>query len=124
MIEIGRICVKIAGRDAGHRCVIIEKIDDNFVMIDGDVRRKRCNIAHLEPLTEVIKIKKGESHSSIVSEFKKMGIEIVEKKSKPATQRPRTIRKSLKPAAPKKAAKEEKKETKVAKKEAVKKAKK
>lgn len=119
MIEIGRICVKIAGRDAGHRCVIIELIDNNFVMVDGDVRRKRCNIAHLEPLPEVIKIKKGESHSSIVSEFKKMGIEIAEKKSKPATQRPRTIRKSLKPAV----SKEEKKETKSAKKE-VKKAKK
>ena len=35
MFEIGRLCVKIAGRDAGNKCVIVDVIDKNFVMIDG-----------------------------------------------------------------------------------------
>ncbi|MDD1775029.1 MAG: 50S ribosomal protein L14e, partial [Methanobacterium sp.] len=29
-IEVGRICIKLAGREAGEKCVIIEVIDDKF----------------------------------------------------------------------------------------------
>ena len=93
MMEIGRVCVKTAGRDSRHKCAIVDIIDNNFVLIDGDVRRKRCNIKHLEPLDKVIKIKKGASHDVVVSEFKKLGIEIKSKKSKEKTERPRKIRK-------------------------------
>ena len=93
MIEVGRICVKTAGRDSRYKCAIVDIINNNFVLIDGDVRRKRCNIKHLEPLGKVIKIRKGASHDVVVAEFKKLGIEIKEKKSKPKTERPRKIRK-------------------------------
>ncbi|RLG55185.1 MAG: 50S ribosomal protein L14e, partial [Candidatus Hydrothermarchaeota archaeon] len=51
-IEIGRVCVKTAGREAGKRCVIVDIIDKNFVLVDGpEVQRRRCNIKHLEPTT-------------------------------------------------------------------------
>ncbi|WP_334097817.1 KOW motif-containing protein, partial [Methanobacterium formicicum] len=30
-IEVGRICMKISGREAGEKCVIVEIIDDKFV---------------------------------------------------------------------------------------------
>jgi len=93
MIDVGRICVKIAGRDARKKCVIVEVIDDIFVIIDGETRRKRCNVKHLEPLEQTIKIKKGASHSTIVSEFKKLDIEIKDKKSKPKTEKPKKQRK-------------------------------
>lgn len=82
MIEIGRLCVKIAGRDANRKCVVVDIINDSFVTIDGQTRRKRCNVRHLEPLKEKIDIKKGASHSEIVSAFKKLKIEIREKKAK------------------------------------------
>src|SRR3989344_3996604 len=59
MIEIGRLCLKTAGRDAGMKCVIVDILDDKFVLIDGQTRRRKCNILHLEPLKEVIKIKKN-----------------------------------------------------------------
>ncbi|MFH1331981.1 MAG: 50S ribosomal protein L14e [archaeon] len=72
MIEVGRVCMKIAGRDAGKIVAIVDKIDDNFVMIDGNVKRKRCNIAHLEPLQEVLKIKKGASTEDVKAELKKL----------------------------------------------------
>ena len=51
-------CVKIAGRDAGGRAVIVDVLDDNFVLIDGGVRRRKCNIIHLEPSDKKIDIKK------------------------------------------------------------------
>ncbi len=115
MIEVGRLCVKIAGRDAGLKCVVVEVLDKNFVMIDGKTRRRKCNIIHIEPLEQVIKIKAKASHSDIVSEFKKLGIEIKEKKPKKAAERPRRVRKKKeKPAEAeelgKKIEKEEKKE--------------
>ena len=47
MIEIGRLCVKIAGRDAGKKCVVVDVVNDNTVLIDGETRRRNCNIKHL-----------------------------------------------------------------------------
>ncbi|MFQ5800773.1 MAG: 50S ribosomal protein L14e [Candidatus Hydrothermarchaeales archaeon] len=71
IIEVGRVCVKLAGREAGKRCAIVEVIDKNFVTVAGkDVRRRRCNINHLEPLDEVIKIKKGASDEEIAKSLK------------------------------------------------------
>jgi large subunit ribosomal protein L14e len=78
MIEIGRVCMKIAGRDAGKPVIVVDKIDDNFVIIDGNVKRKRCNIAHLEPLQEVLKIKKGADTNEVIAEMKKAGIKVIE----------------------------------------------
>ena len=82
MIEVGRLCVKTAGRDSGQKCIVIEKIDDNNVIIDGQTRRKKCNIKHLEPLNKILKIKAKASHADVVSALKKEGIEVKEKKSK------------------------------------------
>jgi large subunit ribosomal protein L14e len=93
MIEIGRLCIKIAGRDAGKKCVVVDIVNDNTVLIDGETRRRNCNIKHIEPLKGTIKIKKGASHADIVSEFKKLDVEIKEKKSKKTAERTRKVRK-------------------------------
>ncbi|BDZ71736.1 50S ribosomal protein L14e [Methanobacterium petrolearium] len=56
-IEVGRICMKISGREAGEKCVIVEIIDDKFVEIVGSaVKNRRCNIKHLEPTQQVMEI--------------------------------------------------------------------
>ena len=54
MIEPGRIVLKIAGREAGKYAVIVENVNDNFVLITGPkaitgVKRRKCNIDHVEP---------------------------------------------------------------------------
>ncbi|CDG64899.1 MAG: large subunit ribosomal protein L14e [Methanobacterium sp.] len=68
-IEVGRICMKISGREAGEKCVIVEIIDDKFVEIVGtNVKNRRCNIKHLEPLDQVIEIK-SENPDEIVKEL-------------------------------------------------------
>ena len=90
MIEVGRLCVKIAGRDAGKKCVIIDTINDSFVMIDGETRRRKCNVKHIEPLPETIKLAKNAAHTAVVSEFKKLGIEI--KETKPRKAQPKVVK--------------------------------
>ena len=90
MIEIGRTAVKLAGRDAGKKCVIVDILDNNFVLIDGAVRRRKCNIKHLEFLAETVKINKSASHSEAC---KALGIEVAEKKSKTAAAKPKQVRK-------------------------------
>lgn len=59
LIEIGRICVKKYGRDAGSKAVVTRLIDKNFVGIVTAERKKerRCNIRHLEFLSQKIDIK-------------------------------------------------------------------
>lgn len=93
MIEIGRLCLKIAGRDAGKKCVIVDILDKNYALIDGLTRRRKCNIAHLEPLRDVLKIKKACSHADVVAAFKKLGLDMKETKAKKAGARPRQLRK-------------------------------
>ena len=68
--DIGRICVKIAGREAGRKCIIIDKLDKNYVLISGPpkiskVKRRRANMKQLEPTNEVIDIKKGISDEDL-----------------------------------------------------------
>ena len=94
MIEIGRLCLKIAGRDAGLKCIIVDILDDKFVLIDGETRRRKCNILHLEPLKDTIKIKKKASHEDVKKEFEKLGLKSRETKPKQKTEKPRKKRKT------------------------------
>jgi large subunit ribosomal protein L14e len=77
-IEVGRICIKIAGREAGRKCVIVDIIDDNFVLVTGPknisgVKRRRCNINHLEVLDLKIDIPKGASDEEVAKFLEKAG---------------------------------------------------
>jgi len=70
-IDIGRVCVKIAGREAGKKCVIVEVIDKNFVLVTGPkkvngVKRRRVNVNHIEPTEKTVKVRKGESDEEIL----------------------------------------------------------
>lgn len=89
LLEVGRLAVKIAGRDAGKTCVIIDKIEENLVLIDGQTRRRKCNVIHLELLPQTIKLKKGASHGEVASEFKKLGLEVLETKAKEKKEKPK-----------------------------------
>ena len=70
--DIGRICVKTLGREAGHYCVIVDIIDKNYLLIDGlKVKRRRVNYNHIEPITDTIEIKKGAKHEEVEAAIKK-----------------------------------------------------
>jgi len=92
MMSIGTVCIKIAGRDAGGTCVIVDVLDGNYVLIDGNVRRRKCNILHLEATSKKIDIKKGASHEDVKKEFSKLKLAVWETKAKQKGVRPRKIR--------------------------------
>jgi len=75
-IEIGRVCVKLIGREAGRKCIVIDVIDKNFALVTGPkqltgVKRRRTNVKHLEPTSESIDIKKGASDEDIAKSVEK-----------------------------------------------------
>jgi len=69
-LDVGRVCVKLTGREAGCRCVIVDIIDRNYVLVTGPqeitgVRRRRVNMSHLKPLDERIEINRNASDQEI-----------------------------------------------------------
>lgn len=80
MVEVGSIAVKLSGRDAGEICVVVEDLGNNFVLIEGNTRRRKCNILHLQPLGKSLNIKKGDSHANIINALKNSGIQFKEVK--------------------------------------------
>ncbi|MFX1260092.1 MAG: 50S ribosomal protein L14e [Promethearchaeota archaeon] len=74
--DIGRLCIKTMGREAGYYCVIVDVIDKNYLLVDGlKVRRRRVNYRHIEPIAEVVEIKKGASHEDLEAAIKKAKLE-------------------------------------------------
>jgi len=114
IFNVGRVCVKLAGRDAGKKCVVVEQIDARFVMVDGGTRRKKVSTKHLEPLAQTVEIKEKASHDDVKKVFDKLGLKVWETKAKKATERPKK-QKAKKEKPVKKVAK--KAEEKAAKKE-------
>ncbi len=75
--------MKTAGREAGKLCVVINKAEGDLVTVTGPkaltgVRRRKCNIAHLEPLQAKIKVKPDASDDEIL-ELIKNETEVLEK---------------------------------------------
>jgi large subunit ribosomal protein L14e len=82
--DIGRICVKTMGREAGNRCVVVDIIDKNYILVDGlNVRRRRINYKHLEPTSDLIDISKGASHEDLEKSIKKAKLEKIMNESIP-----------------------------------------
>lgn len=83
-LETGRVCMKIAGREAGQYCVILktfekDKKNKSFVLITGPklltgIKRRKCNIAHLQPLPYILEISENSSDEEIVSAFEKANL--------------------------------------------------
>ena len=71
-LEIGRVCLKTRGRMAGERVVVVELADKNFAVVDGPAqKRKKCNVRHLFPTEETLKVTKSTSHEEIAKLMKK-----------------------------------------------------
>ena len=74
-IEVGRVCVKVAGRESGRKCVIVDVMDKSFVVVTGPkkltgVKRRRVNINHVSPTEDVIPIKRGASDEEVTQMMK------------------------------------------------------
>jgi large subunit ribosomal protein L14e len=65
-IDVGRVCMKTQGREKGNKCVIIDVIDRNFVVVTGpEVKRRRVNMDHLMPLDEIVEIQRNATDEEV-----------------------------------------------------------
>ncbi len=89
-IEVGRICVKVSGREAGKKCVIVDLTDKSFVLITGPkkltgVKRRRANANHIEPLQDKLDLKRGASDEEVTVALKAAGkLETMKEEMKPS----------------------------------------
>lgn len=77
-IEVGRLCVKQAGRECCHKCVVIDVMDKSFVLVTGPkkvtgVKRRRVNINHIMPLEDKIEIKRAASDDDVAQALEAQG---------------------------------------------------
>ena len=111
MFDVGRMCMKVAGREAGKYCVIVNKIDDNFVLVTGpksvtSVKRRKCNILHLEPLKESLEIRADASDEDVIKAYEEASLFTKLDLPKPSLTKPENAEreeKAAKPEKPKKA---------------------
>jgi len=89
VIDVGRVVVKVLGREAGRKAVVVDIVDENYVVITGPkslsgVRRRRVNINHVEPTDKKIEIKKGASDEEVLKALEAAGlVEYMKEKVKP-----------------------------------------
>jgi large subunit ribosomal protein L14e len=77
-IEVGRICVKMAGRESGRKCIIVDVMDKSFVLVTGPknvtgVKRRRANINHVAPTEDTIQVKRGASDEEVTQMLEASG---------------------------------------------------
>jgi large subunit ribosomal protein L14e len=91
-IEVGRICMKVAGRENGKKCVIVDVMDKSFALITGPktvtgVKRKRVNLSHIMPLQDKVDLKRGASDDEVTSTLTAAGkLEEMKQPAKPLTK--------------------------------------
>jgi large subunit ribosomal protein L14e len=78
LFEIGRLCIKTSGEEKGRECVVVDILGKTFMLIDGNVKRRKCNIMHLRPTSNLLGIKKNASTSEVKEVMRKEGIKIRE----------------------------------------------
>lgn len=74
--EVGRVCMKVVGREAGKYCVVVKKEGKSFVIVTGPkmltgVKRRRANIEHLEPTQYIIPIPDNAEDEVVMDGFQK-----------------------------------------------------
>ncbi len=85
VLEVGRVCLKIAGRETGRPCVVVKKMADakgkpnSFVIVTGpklltDVKRRKVNINHIEATKYKVEIKEDAPDEEVITALDKAGL--------------------------------------------------
>ncbi len=77
--EIGRIVVKVAGRDAGLKGVVVNVVGGNRVLVTGPpsltgLRRRNVNILHILPTQYRVEVKRDASDEEVVKALEESGL--------------------------------------------------
>jgi large subunit ribosomal protein L14e len=71
--------MKVAGREAGKYCVVLKKMDNTFFLVTGPktltgVKRRRCNVEHLEPTQHLLKIDTDAPDEVVIKAYDAIGL--------------------------------------------------
>ncbi|MCS6769007.1 MAG: 50S ribosomal protein L14e [Candidatus Caldarchaeum sp.] len=77
---LGRVCVKLAGRDAGAKGVVVSVKEDGAVVLTGPksltgLRRRKVNVKHLVPTPRKVEIREDATDDEVLEAIKKAGLE-------------------------------------------------
>ena len=77
---LGRVCVKLRGRDAGLKGVVVSTHDRQYVTLTGPktltgLRRRKVNIQHILPTPKSVKISANASDEEVLKAIKEAGLE-------------------------------------------------
>jgi len=108
--------VKKPGREAGKRCVVVDIIDKNFVVVTGPkdvtgVRKRKANVDHLEPTESKVEIGRGASDDDVKEALKKLDAAQAPSPSAPTPKAEAEKKVAVKPKAKPKAEKPKAKKT-------------
>ncbi len=78
MVNVGSVALKLAGRDAGEICAVLNVLDSNYVLVEGNVRRRKCNIKHLEFVGKEVKVDKNSLREDVLNALKSAGFKFRE----------------------------------------------
>ena len=85
-LEVGRVCMKLVGREAGKFAVVIKKVVDenskskgSFVMVTGPklltgIKRRKANVNHLEPTKHNLEIKEDATDEDVYQAWEKSNL--------------------------------------------------
>lgn len=84
VLEVGRVCMKIAGREAGKYCVVLKpagktKSEKSFVFVTGPrlltgVKRRKSNIDHLKATEYKLEVSEGAADEAVLGAYEKAGL--------------------------------------------------
>ncbi|MEM1942898.1 MAG: 50S ribosomal protein L14e [Candidatus Caldarchaeum sp.] len=77
---LGRVCVKLSGRDAGSKGVVVAVLDDGYVVLTGPkhltgLRRRKVNVRHVAPTPKKLEIPRDASDEEVLKAIKEAGLE-------------------------------------------------
>jgi len=75
IMSIGRVCVKVKGRDSGNYCVVVDKSGYSVVIEGKNIKRSKCNVRHLEPLPFVLEVQRNTEREVLLKEMSKIGLD-------------------------------------------------
>lgn len=80
LFEIGMVCVVTRGRRTGKKVVIVDIIDDTYVLVTGpkalnDIKRRRMNIKHLMPLNLTLEIEREAEDDAVLEAIREREVE-------------------------------------------------
>ncbi|MDW8044035.1 MAG: 50S ribosomal protein L14e [Nitrososphaerota archaeon] len=77
--QIGRIAVKKRGREAGLKCVVVDVVKDDMLLVTGPkdvsgVRRRRVNVMHLAFTPHRVRIRRGATDEEVKRALEEAGL--------------------------------------------------